>query len=288
MKFLTSDAERVCLFPGQVVRAVGRGEKDRFHATEIQAGVPLPAPQRASSFSAKDTAKENLDAVRAVHALAACGPFCRRNDADYGTLKSLLEYALDARPELVVLTGPFVDAQNAAVREGGMEAEPGLFAAGGSLQGQSQSQNQKKPLVELDLVDLQEKVVIPLLENFVRQLKESVEGAEVLIVPSPDEAMFVLPTPSPPYPDAFLSHDWLRLEDVGAKLCANPCFVRINGGIVLSATSQDPLMPLIKGRIESIFGFFSCRPRCRARCRRGGEHDAAVAVSTMPPLSSWC
>ena len=129
-----------------------------------------------------------------AHILTACGPYCRRADLNFRPLRQVLEYALAKKPQLLILMGPFVDANNELVQRGDVVDTTGE---------------------EVDSFDLQEALLIPLLEDFALKFRGEIAldapGPEIVIVPSPDEALCALPTPQPPYPAKFLSPEWERL-----------------------------------------------------------------------------
>ncbi|CAD7957515.1 unnamed protein product [Amoebophrya sp. A120] len=263
MYFLTQDCDRVSTFPGQIVYAVGRGEKERLHANRFIGGVPVPARELPTSNSAAPP----------VHILCASGPFSKRSELNYSCLRSVLQYALAAKPQMVILMGPFLDCNNTVVREGGVMGEEGQE--------------------DLDPVDLTESFLLPILEDATAKLKES--GCELVIVPSPDEATFLFATPQPPYPSFFLSEGWFRLQELGAHLVPNPCFLRINNSFTISCTTQDPLSPLVRslltrpepesgGKLEEVM-----RHLLRQRSwfpRDGVEKSSSVNQGMQQPQSN--
>ena len=69
-----------------------------------QAPSPLPAPAPAG--------KQGLSVV------VAAGPYSSSEDTAYEPLAALLEYCGQRRPDVLLLLGPFVDAEHPAVRGG--------------------------------------------------------------------------------------------------------------------------------------------------------------------------
>eukprot|EP00392_Amoebophrya_sp_AT5.2_P018532 g19091.t1 len=199
---------------GHRMYAVGRGEKDRLHANRFVGGVPVPERARPASSAAP-----------AVHIVAASGPFSKRNEMDFTPLKTVLQHALSVKPQMVILLGPFLDANNTVLKEGSMVGQNGAEFG--------------------DPLELTEQAVVPILEEYIGKLKAECQ-CEVFIVPSPDESSFLFATPQPSYPSFFLSENWSRLQEMGAHLVPNPCFLRINDAFTISCTSQDPLSPLIR------------------------------------------
>ena len=64
----------------------------------------------------------------------------------------VLETVLQAKPQMLILMGPFVDANNKAVQEGGISNEKGE---------------------DLDLIDIFELQLLPMLRNATLQLRDA-------------------------------------------------------------------------------------------------------------------
>jgi len=216
MQFLTSDADNVVAFPGQVVQAIGRTENNRFHANKFYSGVPVPHRQR-----------EDNSSLDPVHIVAASGPFSMANDLDFSPLTYLLEHVLRTQPQICLLTGPFLDSTNTLIQGGGIVSEE---------TGEG-----------MDFVDVAEAVMFPILNDFLSKTRSnSVCQTQLVIVPSSDEAGFFFPTPQPSYTSSIFCEGWTELERAGAMLVENPCFLRVNKSFSVSCASQDPLSPLIR------------------------------------------
>ncbi|EDV91004.1 DNA polymerase alpha subunit B [Drosophila grimshawi] len=107
-KFLSlnfSQIKSASIFPGQVVLAKGfipRG--DTFVVEEIYTDrkLTLPPPLK-------------LD--RDVQFVVAAGPYTHITDLFYDPLHDLLKYLKEHRPDVLLLTGPFVDAEHKLVGE---------------------------------------------------------------------------------------------------------------------------------------------------------------------------
>ncbi|KAL7744353.1 hypothetical protein ACLKA6_001744 [Drosophila palustris] len=107
-KFLAlnfSQIKSTSIFPGQVVLAKGfipRG--DTFVVEEIYTDRKLTPPPP-------------IKVDREVQFVVAAGPYTHSTDLFYDRLHDLLKYLKDHRPDVLLLTGPFVDAEHTQVGE---------------------------------------------------------------------------------------------------------------------------------------------------------------------------
>lgn len=107
-KFLTLNFSKIkstSIFPGQVVLAKGfipRG--DTFVVEEIYTDRKLTPPPP-------------LKLDRELQFVVAAGPYTQSTDLFYDPLHDLLKYLKEHRPDVLLLTGPFVDAEHKLVGE---------------------------------------------------------------------------------------------------------------------------------------------------------------------------
>ncbi|XP_030370575.1 DNA polymerase alpha subunit B [Scaptodrosophila lebanonensis] len=100
-----SRMKSVSFFPGQVVLATGFIPKGKvFVVEEIHTERKLVPPPP-------------LKLDRELLFVAAAGPFTHGDDLFYEPLHDLLKYLKENRPDVLVLTGPFLDAEHKAVNE---------------------------------------------------------------------------------------------------------------------------------------------------------------------------
>lgn len=110
------------LFPGQIVMLEGVNSDGKcLHVQKfIQPGNSLmKIPKLTEGYGNY----ENLvDGVLSV--LVSSGPYTvdtsSVRELDYSPLNSLLSVAISKRPEVLILSGPFVDSENSAIKAGGL------------------------------------------------------------------------------------------------------------------------------------------------------------------------
>jgi hypothetical protein len=209
-----ASCSQLAAFPGQIVGVFGRsGTGSTFHARDFVAGIPPAMPPVAPPATSQ------------AHMMVAAGPFCQRDSLDYSALEQVLEHALSEQPRVLLLLGPFVDANNAKVSSGNTV-----------LPGESNPRPFDEIYTEL---------VLPMLTVGIQKLKRR-SATEVLIVPSLDEALCFHPLPQPPL-DVSLQLEaraFAQLKPL-VKFLPNPAHLEING-MKVSVSSADALSPVLK------------------------------------------
>jgi DNA polymerase alpha subunit B len=182
------------LFPGQVVTVKGTNPSGFcVVASEVLPGLPLPQP--------------TASAAPGLSAIVAAGPFTTSEDLEYEPLAALLEHAADQKPDLLLLAGPFVDADHPAVRGG---------------------------LLEETFDQIFESRVVAQLNRFC----ERVGGAtRVVLLPSPRDVHHDLTFPAGPLP--------ADGADAAVVQLPNPATFKCNE-VVLGCSSVDWLMACTK------------------------------------------
>ena len=113
------------LFPGKIVALRGTNVSgEYFSVTEL---LPLPLlPPAASTPTELDIHNERLaDATgeaRPLGYLIASGPYTPETDLSFEALHTLLATATAQRPDVLILTGPFLDLEHPLLASGDLEA----------------------------------------------------------------------------------------------------------------------------------------------------------------------
>jgi DNA polymerase alpha subunit B len=198
-----SAAKGYRLFPGQIVVAKGTNPSGFcIAATAIETPPPL-AQGTATAGAAPD----------GLSCIVAAGPYTTCDDLCYDPLAALLEYAAEAKPDVLLLAGPFVDDEHPHI-------------AGGVL--------------KQTFDDIFATQVIAQLEAF----SERVDGAtQVLLIPSPRDVHHDLVFPQGPLTQANITQANV------IKNLANPATFAIND-VVVGCSSVDWMMAITKEEIS--------------------------------------
>lgn len=119
------DSAEYDLFPGKIVALRGTNVSgDYFAVTEI---LPLPLlPPPASTPAEMDVHNDRLTGSdgQTNHLTIHCasGPYTPDTDLDFAALHTLLENAAEQKPDVLVLTGPFLDLEHPLIASGDLEA----------------------------------------------------------------------------------------------------------------------------------------------------------------------
>ncbi|KAF8890039.1 alpha DNA polymerase [Gymnopilus junonius] len=117
------------LYPGEIVALKGKnGGGGYFLATEVLGIPPLkpsPAAQGIIDPKVDPGASQNPATMFVV-----CGPFTMDSDTAYKPWRALLHIIKSQKPDVVLLVGPFVDAQHPKIKIGDLEVSTtNLFRA---------------------------------------------------------------------------------------------------------------------------------------------------------------
>jgi DNA polymerase alpha subunit B len=114
------------LFPGQVVALEGmNGTGRKLTAHRILEGAPPPpktTPVRQLRQFYYDADKQDGNPLKVM---SACGPFTTSQSMDYQPFVDLLNVLLEEAPDVVILTGPFVDVRQSKVQSGSVSIDVG-------------------------------------------------------------------------------------------------------------------------------------------------------------------
>lgn len=107
------------LFPGQIVAINGvNGTGRKITAKEVKEGAPEPTAASTIQHVKKCYYSGGNDQPRPVKVITACGPFTSSRDLKYEPLIDLLNIVVEEEPDVVILSGPFVDIRQNAVQSG--------------------------------------------------------------------------------------------------------------------------------------------------------------------------
>mmetsp|Transcript_98020 Transcript_98020/g.204456 ORF Transcript_98020/g.204456 Transcript_98020/m.204456 type:complete len:651 (-) Transcript_98020:411-2363(-) len=217
-----SGCPQLAAFPGQLVAVLGRTGTTgtTFHARDFVPGLSLPSPTRM------------LSAGQHLHAVVVAGPYCSADSLDYSPLRQALEHAVQTRPQVLFMLGPFVDANNRKIAQGEV-----------TLPGNNKQDN------VCSFEDIYSEVVLPILRKGIHDLKRVSPQTEVLVVPSLEEVLNFHPMPQPPL-DATLGHalgsqKLEPLSKLGVRFVPNPAHLSV-GGLRVSVTSGDALSSVLR------------------------------------------
>lgn len=97
------------LFPGQTVFVQGLNPRaDSFYVDEI-------ISDRDLTFADSPKVTENLNMI------VASGPFTSQKDLNYEPLNELLAYCKQHKPDVLIMIGPFIDADHPLIANGSMK-----------------------------------------------------------------------------------------------------------------------------------------------------------------------
>lgn len=196
------------LFPGQVACIKGTNPSGFcIVASEILPGVPLQ--------SGNNAAGEPVAVTADFSCMVAAGPYTSAEDLLYEPLAALLEYATTSKPDVLLLAGPFVDAEHAEIRSG---------------------------LLEESFDQIFESRVAAQLANFSTRVGGS---TRVLLLPSPKDVHH-----DPTFPQGPMTFDGtiFSAEEQLTNL-PNPCTFKCND-VVMGCSTVDWLMSCTKEEIS--------------------------------------
>ncbi|KAF7299214.1 DNA polymerase alpha subunit B [Mycena indigotica] len=187
-------------FPGALAAFRGKnGGADHFQVSEV---LYLPPPPLQTEFKPEPHDPFSV--------LVACGPFTPDTDLGFKSWRALLQKLQEIKPDVVVLTGPFIDAQHPHIKSGEVDSTPAsLFRT---------------------------RFVDPL-----RSYLDSAPGSIAVVVPSVRD----LVSSHAVFPQAELERELVK-SDPRIHTVPNPAWFTLNG-LSFSVTSADILFHLKRG-----------------------------------------
>ncbi|KAL3154503.1 hypothetical protein ABBQ32_013965 [Trebouxia sp. C0010 RCD-2024] len=116
------------IFPGQVVVVKGSNPAGAcIVAHQLYSSIPAPMPE--SSFDQLKQAAE-ASGEQGLCIVAAAGPFTSKDDVLFEPLQAVLNHCAERPPHVLLLLGPFVDAEHPLVQAGTLQDSfDDIFAA---------------------------------------------------------------------------------------------------------------------------------------------------------------
>ncbi|KAL3906563.1 MAG: hypothetical protein SGILL_009220, partial [Bacillariaceae sp.] len=247
------------LFPGQIVAVEGmNGTGRKITAHRVLEGAP---PTRKTT-SVRELRQFHYDADKQdgkpIKIITASGPFTTSQSMDYEPFIDLMHVVLDEQPDVVVLTGPFVDMRQSAVQSGNIKIDVG------------DEDSPEELVVSFEAVFAQ-KISALIEEALMASDEDGGEGVglptQFVLVPAMEDATAKWVYPQPPLEDRlpkggkfldipgadafeFGSMGLYRLQEIGGRnngtasrrvhCLPNPCTFQINE-VVFGVTSTDVL-----------------------------------------------
>ncbi|CAK1552252.1 unnamed protein product [Leptosia nina] len=179
------NVKQYSLFPGQVVVMRGTNPRgDVFIAQEIFSDGSRSIPDRKADMM--NTLKGDLSMV------VAAGPYTTSNNLAYEPLKDFITYINTHKPQVVIMTGPFLDADHTKVKDNSMaETFKSFFEK---------------------------------LTDSLAEIHTTSPYTKIYIVSSLKEAFHLNIYPTPPYS--------VRKKYANIHFLPDPCFININGVVV--------------------------------------------------------
>lgn len=254
------DLPSYALFPGQIVLVQGVNSNGRkMLAKRIVEGAMQPLPTTPVPKLLEYHHSKDFQDGKPLQVVTAAGPFTTSDALDYTPLEDLLINVLKAKPDVLVLTGPFVDISQPLLASGNVELE--IMGSGKSA---SNSSTASVQLLSYEKVFV-EQVVGNLRLMF--DDEEDYSGplpTQIIIVPSLLDAHHEFVFPQPPFDEAYQIDFGYPDEPVDelkklrserkntnrrVHFMPNPCMFRINE-ILFGVCSNDVLFSLSSDEVS--------------------------------------
>ncbi|OQR96341.1 DNA polymerase subunit alpha B [Achlya hypogyna] len=204
------------VFPGKIVAVEGIYSDLRNPMTVRQVIDPSVLPTPTSTKGELRTLQNQHGGP--VRIFTAAGPFTPNTDANYQPLQDLLAVAMKEQPDVVILVGPFIDANHASFKDG-------------------------IAMYEDTLVSFDDIFLLHIMAR-INQLLAAVPHVHVVLIPSLRDVNHAYVYPQPPFEKA-KTLETLESPSYEKRvhLMPNPCTFSVQG-VVIGVTSSDILLEL--------------------------------------------
>lgn len=265
------DLGEYSLFPGQIVlvQGINAGGKSMVVKRLIE-GQALPHPATAAKALQDMHYSRKMQGGRPLTVRVAAGPFTTADNLDFEPLQELMKGVLSDQPDVVIMLGPFVDANHPMLRGGDDvridtkryedEEEADSFA----------SKKAKGGMMPCTYETIfRQRVGKDAFTRFFNNEEDEPEriATQFVLVPSVHDAFHELVFPQPPYGDrehikaSFFEEPLGKLDIPYSKdsdgplkrvhLMPNPCMFRVNE-VLFGMTSNDSLFSLFSDEVSLI------------------------------------
>lgn len=268
VKLDLSEVQAFSLFPGQVVLVQGiNSNGKKIVAKRLVEGIPLDTAKTSPERLLEFHHSKMYQGGQALKVIAAAGPFTTSDSLNYEPFNDILSRVIRDKPDVLVLTGPFVDVTQPLLAKGDvmLPVEDEDSMATSAMYGASYEVVFIKKIIEL------------LWGLFNEEDDGTVITTNIILVPSLKDGHHECVFPQPPFGDRDrITSDIFDGSDLGVldvpfskdgdvrkrvHLMPNPCVFRVNE-VVFGVTSNDTLFSLssdevsqnIGGRLERLAG----------------------------------
>lgn len=251
LSYLNARKQSYSLFPGQIVAIEGMNCSGRkLVAQRICEGAPHALAKTAVADLLKFHHSDDYQGGAPLKIVTAAGPFTSSDNLEYEPLMDLIKSVREKKPDVVILTGPFVDMRHNAVAAGQTTL---LF----------EHENGEMGEVLVPFETFFANKISSLLEDLYRN--DTSIQTQFILVPSLDDATAEWVYPQAPFTDSrqgggtilkIPSADGIEVGTLGlhhietsgrgergsrrVHCVSNPCTLKINE-VVIGVTSTDVL-----------------------------------------------
>ena len=214
------------VFPGQIVVLRGNNTSgERIIVREIWSDATLPMAKTPADKMAAWNETEAFLGGMPLSIFTASGPFTASADLTYKPLQDLLDHVAEQKPDVLILTGPFVDCKHRQLNPETAGSVGGFYDPPDSLQ-----------VVRHVMRDL-----------IVERLKAGSPTTTCVLVPCLEDLHSRTTFPQPPFDQAeiiqAMDGEKEVADRVDVQLVGNPCMLRINE-ILVGICTADPIRSL--------------------------------------------